>query len=67
MTFEREITFLKQLSDDLEAAFDRETARALLVTAAAELFAGPKGIAAMFDRDQPSGKQIPAHLRRMPK
>lgn len=55
-----QVEFLAQLRDELVAAFGPDLGVALLGAAATELFAGPKGVTAMFDlHRQYTSKPIP--------
>jgi hypothetical protein len=58
VTFDREITFLKALHDDLTDTFGPDLATPLFGAAAAEFFAGPEGVARMFQQHTPAGKPI---------
>lgn len=66
MSFERETGFLKDLRDELVGVFGDELGGSLFGIAAAEFFAGPAGVTAMFEKQSPpAGKPIPDGRRTM--
>jgi hypothetical protein len=54
----RQVDFLARLYSSLAETFDADLAAALLLQAAAELWASPSGVTAMLETDRP-GKPIP--------
>jgi hypothetical protein len=62
-----EVAFLADLHAELAETFGEDLATALFGAAAAEFFAGPAGVTAMWERGRQQGKTIPDHLRKMPK